>query len=87
MNVCPPLPISDCQLTALQPFDYKILQHAILAKEWPWVGGTDIAGTVVALGAGVENLKLVDRIISATVHFVEGYVPQLHLRHPVLILS
>lgn len=72
-----PRSVSDCQLTALQPFDYKILRHAILAKEWPWIGGTDVAGTVVALGAGVENLKLDDRIISATVHFVEGYVPHL----------
>ncbi|KAF8605744.1 hypothetical protein BDV93DRAFT_605198 [Ceratobasidium sp. AG-I] len=58
--------------STMNPFDYKILQHAILAKQWPWIGGTDVAGTVVALGAGVENLKLDDRIISATVHFVEG---------------
>jgi NADPH:quinone reductase-like Zn-dependent oxidoreductase len=61
-----------CPSDVPQSLDHKILAYAILAQEWPWVGGNEYAGTVAAVGPSVENLKVGDRVVAAAVNFVEG---------------
>ncbi|KAG8724895.1 hypothetical protein FRC12_024255, partial [Ceratobasidium sp. 428] len=39
---------------------------------WPYTGGNEFAGTVVAVGNGVDKLRVDDRIITTSVGFIEG---------------
>ncbi|KAG8747709.1 hypothetical protein FRC10_011836 [Ceratobasidium sp. 414] len=55
-----------------QSLDFKILRYGIIAQEWPLTGGNEFAGTVVAVGRGVENLQVNDRIIASAAGFIEG---------------
>lgn len=50
------------EATALNPVDWKIQAYNFLIQEYPAVLGTDIAGTVVKLGAGVTNVAVGDRV-------------------------
>ncbi|KAG8726601.1 hypothetical protein FRC12_023241, partial [Ceratobasidium sp. 428] len=36
--------------STVHSLDYKILKYAIIAQEWPYTGGNEFAGTVVAVG-------------------------------------
>jgi NADPH:quinone reductase-like Zn-dependent oxidoreductase len=47
-------------------------QSLDMAQDWPYIRGNELAGTVVAVGLGVENLQPDDRIITTTVSFIEG---------------
>ncbi|KAG9082155.1 hypothetical protein FS749_007072, partial [Ceratobasidium sp. UAMH 11750] len=58
--------------STVHSLDFKILRYGIIAQEWPFTGGNEFAGTVVAVGLGVENLQVNDRIIASTVGFIEG---------------
>ncbi|KIP06232.1 hypothetical protein PHLGIDRAFT_24661 [Phlebiopsis gigantea 11061_1 CR5-6] len=51
--------------TALNPVDWKIQDHDIvgLIKEYPAVLGTDSAGVVKAIGEGVTNFAVGDRVV------------------------
>ncbi|KAG9103999.1 hypothetical protein FRC06_006263 [Ceratobasidium sp. 370] len=58
--------------STVHALDFKILRYGIIAQEWPFTGGNEFAGTVVAVGLGVEKLQVNDRIIASTVGFIEG---------------
>ncbi|QRW10680.1 Zinc-binding dehydrogenase [Ceratobasidium sp. AG-Ba] len=59
-------------LTLFQSLDFKILRYGIIAQDWPVTGGNEFAGTVVALGLGVEKVQVGDRIIASSVGWIEG---------------
>ena len=47
---------------ALNPVDWKIQAYSVDFLQYPTVLGSDGAGTVEALGEGVGNLKIGDRV-------------------------
>ena len=47
---------------ALNPVDWKIQKNGIIVHEFPAILGTDIAGTVEALGDGVDTFSVGDRV-------------------------
>jgi len=51
---------------AIQPADAKVAKLAILSIEYPGVLGSPVSGTVEALGAGVDKVKVGDRIVCGT---------------------
>ncbi|KAH9925013.1 GroES-like protein [Epithele typhae] len=53
--------------TALNPVDWKIRKHGYFVAEYPFVSGTDGAGVVEEVGAGVTTLAKGDKI------FFQGY--------------
>ena len=50
------------QAVALNPADWKVQKHGILANKFPAVLGLDIAGDVEELGEGVTDFKIGDRV-------------------------
>lgn len=48
--------------TALNPIDALIQKIGFVITEWPAVAGSDGAGEIVALGEGVSEVKLGDRV-------------------------
>ncbi|ETN37129.1 uncharacterized protein HMPREF1541_08119 [Cyphellophora europaea CBS 101466] len=48
--------------TALNPHDQKIKDLGLLIKEWPWIPGSDVAGTVEKLGPDVTKYQVGDRV-------------------------
>lgn len=48
--------------SALNPVDWKIHDYDFGITEYPAIIGSDIAGVVVAVGEGVENVKVGDRV-------------------------
>lgn len=48
--------------TALNPIDEIIRARGFLVTQYPAIVGNDAAGTVVALGDGVDNFKIGDRV-------------------------
>jgi len=50
------------QSAALTPADWKIPKYQIMVEEFPAILGSDIAGVVEAIGAGVNNFKKGDRV-------------------------
>ncbi|KAL0566504.1 hypothetical protein V5O48_015508 [Marasmius crinis-equi] len=51
------------QAAALNPVDWKIQKYGGLFKRYPAITGTDIAGDVVEVSKGVENLQVGDRVV------------------------
>jgi len=51
---------------AVQPIDAKIRHDAYINVPYPFILGGTLAGTVVALGDKVQNLKVGDRVVSDT---------------------
>ncbi|THH20119.1 hypothetical protein EUX98_g8646 [Antrodiella citrinella] len=49
--------------SALNPVDWKIHDYDFGVSEYPAIIGQDIAGVVVAVGEGVENVKVGDRVL------------------------
>jgi NADPH:quinone reductase-like Zn-dependent oxidoreductase len=47
---------------ALNPADWKIQKWGFFVDSYPFVLGSDSAGTVVALGEGVTELQVGDRV-------------------------
>ncbi|KAG9124965.1 hypothetical protein FRC07_009531 [Ceratobasidium sp. 392] len=58
--------------STVHSLDFKILRYGIIAQEWPFTGGNEFAGTVVAVGLGVEKIRIDDRVIATSVGFIEG---------------
>jgi NADPH:quinone reductase-like Zn-dependent oxidoreductase len=48
--------------TALNPIDWKIQKYGLLIQEYPAVLGLDFSGEVIALGQGVTDYKVGDRV-------------------------
>ena len=46
----------------LNPVDWKIQQYDFFIKEYPTILGTDSAGIVKKVGAGVTNVAVGDRV-------------------------
>lgn len=47
---------------ALNPVDWKIQKNGIIVHQFPAILGTDIAGTVEALGNGAHTFSVGDRV-------------------------
>jgi NADPH:quinone reductase-like Zn-dependent oxidoreductase len=54
---------------AANPLDWKIQEHNIFIKNFPWVLGTDVAGIVTAIGPEVTHFKIGDRVTGMGVSF------------------
>ncbi len=55
--------------TSVNPIDYKIRSGEAKARypiQFPFILGRDLAGTVLALGSGVENFAVGDRVMAMT---------------------
>ncbi len=48
--------------SSLNPVDWKIQKHGIFLDEFPAILGSDIAGEVEALGQGVKEFSIGDRV-------------------------
>lgn len=52
---------------AIQPLDALIRRDAYISSiKYPFILGGTIAGTIIAVGAGVTHLKVGDRVVSDT---------------------
>ncbi|KAG0653608.1 hypothetical protein C6P46_002380 [Rhodotorula mucilaginosa] len=49
---------------SVQPVDWKIQDYDFFVKEYPFILGTDVAGTVVEVADGVTNVKKGDRVLA-----------------------
>jgi len=50
------------QSAALNPADWKIPRFKVMITDFPAVLGSDIAGNVEAVGEGVDDFKVGDRV-------------------------
>ncbi|KAJ5973370.1 alcohol dehydrogenase [Penicillium waksmanii] len=57
---------------AVNPVDWKLQEEASFELKYPFILGTDVAGTIVQLGSGVTRLKLGQRVIGHCDGFVSG---------------
>ncbi|GAA5884507.1 hypothetical protein JCM16303_000002 [Sporobolomyces ruberrimus] len=48
---------------SIQPVDWKIREYDFFVKEYPFILGTDVAGTVEEVGEGVSHVKVGDRVL------------------------
>ncbi|OMO66027.1 Alcohol dehydrogenase superfamily, zinc-type [Corchorus capsularis] len=56
------------EATSLNPLDWKIQKGVIrpfLPRKFPYIPGTDVAGEVVKVGAGVKDFKAGDKVVAA----------------------
>lgn len=52
---------------AVQPFDAQIRRDAYISSiKYPFILGSTVSGTIVAIGADVHHLKIGDRVVSDT---------------------
>ena len=58
--------------TALNPVDWKIQAFDFFIKEYPTILGTDAAGIVKAVGEGVTNLAVGDKVYVAVLLLCDG---------------
>jgi NADPH:quinone reductase-like Zn-dependent oxidoreductase len=58
------------QACGIQPADTKVAKQAMMSLEYPTIVGSLVAGTVEALGSGVTNIGLGQRIVRETQIFV-----------------
>ena len=55
---------------AIQPLDASIRKLAYMPVPYPFILGSNIAGTVAAVGADVKDFKVGDRVVSSTPTYV-----------------
>lgn len=55
---------------AIQPLDASVRKLAYMPVPYPFILGSNIAGTVAAVGADVKDFKVGDRIVSSTPTYV-----------------
>ncbi len=63
--------------TSVNPIDYKLREGAmkgIMPLEFPFILGRDVAGTVEAIGEGVNNWKKGDRVLGLVNHSYAEYL-------------
>jgi NADPH:quinone reductase-like Zn-dependent oxidoreductase len=58
------------QACGIQPADTKVAKQAMIPLEYPTVVGSPVAGTVEALGPGVINVGVGQRVVCGTQIFV-----------------
>ena len=69
-EVADPVPASDevlvrCEATSINPLDYKLRSGAMKAfmpLDFPYIPGLELAGTVIALGGDVTEIRVGDRV-------------------------
>ena len=54
----------------MQPFDARVRKEAYITIPYPFILGNTIAGTIVAVGAKVTNVKTGDRVVSDTPTYI-----------------
>lgn len=52
---------------AINPIDWKLQKFEILPLKYPFILGVDVAGEVIAIGSGVTNFTLGQRVIGYVV--------------------
>ena len=55
---------------AIQPLDASIRKLAYMPVPHPFILGSNIAGTVAAVGADVKDFKVGERVVSSTPTYV-----------------
>ena len=63
--------------TSINPVDYKIREGAlkdVMPLQLPAVLGRDVAGEVAALGPGVDNLRVGDKVMGLVDHSYAEYL-------------
>lgn len=48
--------------TALNPIDWKIQRYGVFIEKFPAILGVDFSGDILAIGQGVTNFKVGDRV-------------------------
>jgi NADPH:quinone reductase-like Zn-dependent oxidoreductase len=48
--------------TALNPIDWKVQKYGIFVDEYPVILGFDFSGEIAAVGQGVTDFKVADRV-------------------------
>ena len=49
---------------AMNPVDYKVQDYGAFVESWPTILGCDLAGEVAAVGEGVSNFKVGQRVLA-----------------------
>lgn len=57
---------------AINPVDYKLQDTGDIVQAWPTIFGCDVAGEVVAVGPGVTNVKMGERVLAHCVSLLSG---------------
>lgn len=60
---------------AINPVDYKIQEYGIFLSAYPAILGTDVSGTIEAVGEGVTNVAKGDRVLAYAVSLGLGGKP------------
>ena len=82
--------VKNCAV-AINPVDWKIQDSGYFVKEWPTILGCDVAGEVVAVGAGVTHLRPGQRVLGHAVALLTGSTQdaafQLYTSVPAALVS
>nr|ANM86638.1 putative alcohol dehydrogenase [Cladonia uncialis subsp. uncialis]AUW30841.1 putative alcohol dehydrogenase [Cladonia uncialis subsp. uncialis] len=55
---------------AIQPLDASVRKAAYMPIPYPFILGSNVAGTIEAIGPGVEDFKIGERVVSSTPTYV-----------------
>lgn len=62
------------KVIALNGLDYKQRDYGLMVPEWPYVLGIEAAGTVEAVGSGVDDFRPGDEVAARAYHAYQEYV-------------
>ncbi|KAH8812094.1 chaperonin 10-like protein [Xylogone sp. PMI_703] len=54
------------EAATVQTGDHKLLETGLFISQWPYIGGSEVAGVVQEIGPGVNNLQVNDRVFGHT---------------------
>ncbi|KAG8387254.1 hypothetical protein BUALT_Bualt02G0002300 [Buddleja alternifolia] len=80
------------EATSLNPLDYKaymlkVLLRPFLARNFPLIPATDVAGEVVEVGYGVKNFKPGDKVVAILSLLVGGGLSEYGIAKEILTVS